>query len=160
MIASVAVAVRPPVIVTTLDIDTAFVSIPVQATVLTTVAIPVVVVVALDDDGFFGVGRQAERHGETDCRNRRRRNDETAHETSHVYYSNCFFSKANRNQSEHPVFCSSQVLACSQPGTRNTEGIRRGVRYAIVVDALRRHEALAKARVPPHKGTRLTRQEA
>jgi hypothetical protein len=77
---------RPPIIVTTLDIDTAFVSIPVQATMPITVAIPEMVVVALDDDGFFGVGRHTDRHGETDCCKRRRRNDETARETPHVCF--------------------------------------------------------------------------
>jgi hypothetical protein len=89
MIASVviAVAMRPPIIMTTLDIDTAFVSIPVPATMPIAVAIPIVVVVALDDDGFFGVSRRVEWHGETDDRKRRRSNDETPH----VCFSNVSF---------------------------------------------------------------------
>jgi hypothetical protein len=94
MIASVVilVAMRPPIIVTTLDIDTAFVSIPLPATMPITVAIPVAVVVALDDDGFFSVGRRVEWHGEADDRKRRRSNDETPH----LCFSNVSFYQSQQ----------------------------------------------------------------
>jgi hypothetical protein len=71
----VVVVAVPAMIVTTLDVDAAFVSVPMP------VAMPVAVMITitLDDNGVFGVRRTNNRHAKAEYRNRCRDNDKTTH---------------------------------------------------------------------------------
>jgi hypothetical protein len=82
----VVVVAMPAMIVTTLDVDAAFVSVPMP------VAMPVAVMITitLDDNGIFGVRRINNRHAKAEYRNRGRDNDKTTHMFAPImFWGNC-----------------------------------------------------------------------